>query len=57
MLYIRVIFIAAMLLYVAYYLLLFGHLLKIWELTKEKIEFKKLLIPFYYLTKLTQDEK
>ena len=56
MLYIRVIFIAAMLLYVAYYLLLFGHLLKIWELTKEKIEFKKLLIPFYYLTKL-KDEK
>lgn len=56
MLYIRVIFIAAMLLYVAYYLLLFGHLLKLWVLTKEKIEFKKLLIPFYYLTKLN-DEK
>lgn len=56
MLYIRVIFIAAILLYVVYYLLLFGHLLKFWELTKEKIEFKKLLIPFYYLTKL-KDEK
>ena len=56
MLYIRVIFIAVVLLYIAYYLLLFGHLLKFWELTKEKIEFKKLLIPFYYLTKLN-DEK
>ena len=53
MLYFRIIFVAFALMYVVYYLLLFSHLLGWIELTKEKITFKKVLIPFYYLTKIS----
>lgn len=53
MLYIRILFIMFIILYVIYYVLVFGHLLGAWKMTNEQIEFKKLLIPFYYFTKLS----
>ena len=52
MLYLRILFIMFFLLYVAYYILLFGHMFKLWNITYKQITFKGMLIPFYYLTKL-----
>lgn len=40
------------LLYVIYYVLVCGHLLELWKITDKEMEFKKLLIPFYYLKHL-----
>ena len=53
MAYIRILFAAFAIMYVAYYMLLFAHMFGMIELTKEKITFKKVLIPFYYLTKIS----
>lgn len=53
MIYIRILFTLFAVCYVFYYILLFGHLLNCWKMTNEKIKFRKVLIPFYYLTKLS----
>lgn len=52
MVYIRIIFLFFVVLYVFYYVLVIGHLLNLWKMVNVKIEFGKLLIPFYYFTKL-----
>ena len=53
MVYLRILFVAFIVLYIVYYVLILGHLAKLWRLTNQKIEFHKLLIPFYYFTKLS----
>lgn len=53
MVYIRILFVFFMALYVFYYALILGHLLNFWKITNEKIKFHKLIIPFYYFTKLS----
>lgn len=52
MIWIRIIFVAFVVLYITYYVLLLGHLLGAWKMTNEKIEMGKFIIPFYYFTKL-----
>lgn len=52
MVYIRIVFLFFVVLYVFYYVLVIGHLLNLWKMVNVKIEFDKLLIPFYYFTKL-----
>lgn len=54
MLYFRIVFLAFMLLFIIYYVLVLGQLSGLWKVTKAdvEIEFNKLFIPFYYFTKL-----
>lgn len=54
MLYLRIIFIAFIVLLIIYYVLVFGQLCGAWKFTRQEIEieFNKLFIPFYYFTKL-----
>ena len=52
MLYIRILFLLFVICYIFYYVLVIGHLFNWWKLVNEKIEFHKLLIPFYYFFKL-----
>lgn len=52
MVYIRIIFLFFVVLYVFYYVLVIGHLLNLWKMVNVKIEFHKLLIPFYYFKHL-----
>jgi hypothetical protein len=52
MVWIRIIFVAFIVLYIVYYVLLLGHLLGAWKMTNAKIEMGKFIIPFYYFTKL-----
>lgn len=52
MLYIRILFIFFIAVYLFYYAVVIGHLLNCWKITNEKIKFSKLIIPFYYFTKL-----
>lgn len=52
MVWIRIIFVAFLAMYVMYYVLMIGHLFNLWKVVNVKIEGFKLLIPFYYLTKL-----
>ena len=49
MLYIKVLFIMFFIMCVVYYILLFGHMFKLWNITYKQITFKGMLIPFYYL--------
>jgi hypothetical protein len=52
MLYIRILFLMFIVLYVIYYILVIGHLFGLWKLTNETMKFSKVIIPFYYFTKL-----
>jgi hypothetical protein len=52
MLYIRILFLLFVICYIFYYVLIIGHLFNLWKLVNEKIEFYKMLIPFYYFFKL-----
>ena len=52
MLYIRILFVMFFVMCVVYYIILFGHMFHLWNITYEKITFKGMLIPFYYLNKL-----
>lgn len=48
MIYARFIFIAFLVLTIAYYIMIVGQLFGFWKVTLKKISFSKLIIPFYY---------
>ena len=52
MFYLRVLFVMFFIMCVVYYIILFGHMFKLWNITYEKITFRGMLIPFYYLNKI-----
>lgn len=52
MMYLKVFLTMFVLLYIVYYIILFGHIFGLWHITYERITFKGILIPFYYLNKI-----
>lgn len=51
MIYTRFVFGIIVILLITYYVMVIGQLFDMWKITKNKLEFAKLCIPFYYWIK------
>lgn len=51
MIYTKFVFAIVVILLITYYVMVIGQLFDMWKITKSKLEFIKLCIPFYYWIK------